>query len=94
VLLGSGRTDDAGRYAEAVARRSEGAAAAPWLERAGDAAVFRDDLAAAIGRYEEAARLEPERASALLKLSDLYYATRDLERERHYRGKIYGTLRP
>jgi tetratricopeptide (TPR) repeat protein len=96
ALLWSDRLDAAERYAHAMARRAttDPARAAVWWEHAGDAALYRDDLDTATRRYERAARLAPERASVLLKLSDLHYAAGDLERERLYREKIFGTLRP
>ncbi len=96
ALLWSERRDAAERYAYAMAGRAtrDPGQAAAWWERAGDAALYRDDLDTATRRYERAARLAPERASVLLKLSDLHYAAGDLERERVYREKIFGTLRP
>jgi hypothetical protein len=89
------RTREARALAEALAARLEaaGAPSPDWLERAGDAAVFEGDLATALARYEAARTLEPERASVLLKLSDLHFSRGDLEREREAREQVFGTLR-
>jgi tetratricopeptide (TPR) repeat protein len=95
LLLWTGRVAEAEDYAETVIHSGEDTDAPDplWMERAGDAAVVRGDLRTAMRRYERASGLEPERASLLLKLSDLYYASGDPERERHYRERVYGTLR-
>jgi hypothetical protein len=47
-----------------------------------------------VGRYEQALEQTPERASLLLKLSDLAHVRGEVDAERRYREQVYGTLRP
>ena len=63
-----------------------------WLERLGDAAFMLNDFPTAIGKYEQSLAANGRRVGAMSKLSDVYYLTGDLEKERIYREKIYGQL--
>jgi tetratricopeptide (TPR) repeat protein len=65
-----------------------------WVERAGDAAFYDGEYLEARSRYEESLRLLPDPAQVYLKLSDTHFMLGDLELERLYREKIYGSLRP
>src|SRR3990172_6531358 len=65
-----------------------------WVERAGDAAFYDGEYLEARSRYEESLRLLPDPAPVYLKLSDTPFMLGDLELERFYREKIYGSLRP
>jgi tetratricopeptide (TPR) repeat protein len=65
-----------------------------WVARAGDAAFYDGDYLDALARYEETLKLSPDPAPIYLKLSDVHFMMGDLERERVYREKIYGSLRP
>jgi tetratricopeptide (TPR) repeat protein len=94
-LLWDGRWREAGELAAAWARRTAGAAeSAAWLERAGDAAFHLREIAAARDLYEEAGRAAPEEASIVLKLADVAFVLGDLDSERRYRERYYGTLDP
>ena len=64
-----------------------------WLERAGDASFFSHDYLAAAAWYERSVKEHEEGASALLKLSDVYFLLGDLEKERTYRERIYGSVK-
>jgi hypothetical protein len=67
--------------------------AADWLERAGDAAFQLGDAREARELYEEGARSAPDQASLFLKLADAAFVLEDVESERRYRERYYGTLR-
>jgi len=94
ALLWDRRWREASDFALAAAHRPTAAhPAADWLERAGDAAFQLGDAREARERYEEAARSAPDQASLFLKLSDAAFVLQDLESERRYRERYYGTLR-
>jgi hypothetical protein len=88
------RWREAREFALAAARRPQAVpAAADWLERAGDAAFQLGDAREAREIYEEAARAAPDQASLFLKLADVAFKLEDVESERKYRERYYGTLR-
>jgi hypothetical protein len=94
VLLWKGSYREAERFATRMADRLRalGTPDSRWIERTGDAAFFLGDLPAARGRYEQAL---PGCSCDLLlyaKLSDVAWRSGDLDRERSYREKIYGSL--
>ena len=93
ALLWDGRWREAHEWALASARRQEAgsAAAAAWLERAGDAAFRLRALAEAKELYEAAAAVD-ERPSLILKLSDVAFLAGDVEAERRCRERYYGSL--
>lgn len=94
ALFWDRRWREASDFALAAARRRTAArTAADWLERAGDAAFQLGDAREARERYEEAARTAPDQASLFLKLSDAAFVLQDLESERRYRERYYGTVR-
>jgi hypothetical protein len=92
-LLWEGRSQEAREWALAAARRTApgSAAAAEWLERAGDAAFRLRALAETTELYETAAAVG-ERPSLILKLSDVAFLAGDVEAERRYRERYYGSL--
>ncbi len=94
VLLWRGDYGEARRYATEMAGRLASLAApqAQWLERAGDAAFLDHDLQGAREAYTRALDEKADRASVLAKLSDVAFALGDLEGERVYRERIYGSL--
>jgi hypothetical protein len=65
-----------------------------WYERMGDAAFFSGDFTLALQQYEKGRKGPEHDASILVKLSDVYFRLGDLEHERLYREKIYGTIGP
>ena len=58
----------------------------------GRPALHLRDLGEARALYDEAWAAAPPRASAVLKLSDVAFLLHDLESERRYRERYYGTL--
>jgi tetratricopeptide (TPR) repeat protein len=94
ALLWDRRWREARDFAVAAARRPTAAhTAADWLERAGDAAFQLGDAREARELYEEGTRSAPDQASLFLKLSDAAFVLEDVEAERGYRERYYGTLR-
>jgi tetratricopeptide (TPR) repeat protein len=96
VLLWQKRYADARDYASRMTllmRRME-LPEGRWVERAGDAAFYDGEYLDARSRYEETLKLLPDPAPVYLKLSDVHFMLGDLELERAYREKIYGSLRP
>ena len=97
VQLWKGRHDLARDYALRMAerlRRAEVPASA-WLERAGDASFYGDDLVEARELYEEAIRDERDRRPLMalyLRLADVAHLSGDLETERTLREHYYGAL--
>ena len=93
ALLWDGRWREAGELATAWAR---GTAAprerAAWLERAGDAAFHLGEIAVSRDLYEEAGRAAPGEAQVFLKLADVAFVLQDLDAERRYRERYFGTL--
>jgi len=94
VLLWRADYGEARRYATEMAQRLAFLAApqAQWLERAGDAAFLDHDPRAAREAYARALEEQPDRPSVLGKLSDVAFALGDLEGERAFRERIYGSL--
>jgi tetratricopeptide (TPR) repeat protein len=93
LLLWSGRWREA--HDVAVGRARAGgppAVVADWLSRAGDAAFEQGEAAEARDFYLEAARLVPDDAETYLKLSDAAFVLKDLDSERKYRERYFGSL--
>lgn len=81
-------------FAERTAQRIAASGGDPsiWLERTGDA-LFLDGAPAQARRfYEQALEKNPRAWGPNTKLSDVHFRLGNLERERHYREKVYGTL--
>lgn len=96
VLLWQGRYAEGREYAARMTvlfRRME-LPEGRWVERAGDAAFYDGEYLEARRRYEESLPLLTDPAQVYLKLSDIHFKLGDLELERFYREKIYGSLRP
>ncbi len=96
VLLWQSRHDEAARYAERMSTRMKELGLSPgrWIERQGDASFYAGDYSAALDSYRTALPQLQHPASALLKLSDVHFKLGNLDEERAYRQKIYGTLEP
>ena len=60
--------------------------------RQADAAFYREDHDDARELYEAALQASPEQTAILLKLSDVHFMLGNVDLERSYREKIYGTL--
>ena len=95
VFLWQKRWNDARLYAERMESLFERMQlpTGRWLERQGDAAFYAGDLLAAQASYETSAGSREDAESVWLKLSDVHFALGNLELERVYREKIYGSLR-
>ena len=93
VLLWQGLYNEAKTYSINIAERLDflGAPKSQWLERAGDALFFQDDLQGAQAFYEDSLEQSKD-PIVFLKLSDVYFLLQDNEKEKFYREKIYGSL--
>ena len=96
VLLWQRRYDDARYYAERMTTLFDKMRlpSGRWLERRADAAFYAGDYVEAQSGYEASLAKRDDPSSVLLKLSDVHFKLGNLELERHYREKIYGSLRP
>jgi tetratricopeptide (TPR) repeat protein len=96
LALLEGRTAEARDYALQMAKRLQDvkAPAGAWLERAGDAAFARRDLAEARQLYGQAKLDGAGERSILLKLADVHYLLGDLAAEKALRETFYGSLDP
>jgi tetratricopeptide (TPR) repeat protein len=94
VLLWKNQAAVAERFAQRMADRYEalGIPNSRWYERMGDAAFFLGNFTMALQQYEKGVKGNEQRAGILVKLSDVYFRLGDLEKERLYREKIYGTI--
>ena len=95
VLLWQRRLEEARAYATRMIEwlGSIVLPAATWWERRGDAAFQSGDYLGALRDYEHSLGLRGDEAGIWLKLSDVHFKLGDLERERQFREKVYGTLR-
>jgi tetratricopeptide (TPR) repeat protein len=94
VLLWKNQAADAERFAQRMADRYEalGIPSSRWYERMGDAAFLLGNFTMALEKYEKGLKEHAQRPGILVKLSDVYFRLGDLENERLYREKIYGTI--
>jgi tetratricopeptide (TPR) repeat protein len=95
VLLWRGSFTDALRYATAVEAKAREAAlpTTVWTEHVGDAAFLLGDPSAALGAYQSALMSRDGKDARLYeKLADAYFRLGDLEQERAWREKVYGSL--
>jgi tetratricopeptide (TPR) repeat protein len=94
VLLWKNQAAAAERFAQRMADRYEalGIPSSRWYERMGDAAFFLGNFTIALQHYEKGLRGHEQNPGILVKLSDVYFRLGDLENERLYREKIYGTI--
>jgi hypothetical protein len=99
VLLWRRQPEAARDYALRMSDRFKALGLLPveWTERAGDAAFYGKDVAAARISYDEALRLDAADRkrywSIVLKLSDVAFVLGDLATERSLREQYYGGLR-
>jgi hypothetical protein len=99
VLLWRGAPEPARDYALRMADRYRLLAldSVDWIDRAGDAAFYADDLPAARASYGDALRKTDRKQmtywAILLKLSDVAFASGDLAAEQSLREQFYGSLR-
>ena len=96
VLLWKNQAAAAERFAQRMADRYEalGIPNSRWYERMGDAAFFLGNFTIALHQYEKGLKGREQNPGILVKLSDVYFRLGDLEHERLYREKIYGTIGP
>jgi tetratricopeptide (TPR) repeat protein len=95
VLLWQHDHEPARTYASRMAARFRklGLPAGAWLEREADAAFYAGDYEGARKLYEKSLAESEDETSALLKLSDVHFKLGNLDLERKYRERIYGSLR-
>ncbi|MSO22451.1 MAG: hypothetical protein EXQ58_04175 [Acidobacteria bacterium] len=94
VLLWKNQAADAERFAQRMADRYGvlGIPSSRWYERLGDAAFLLGNFTMALGRYEKGLKGHEQSPGILVKLSDVYFRLGDLENERLYREKVYGSI--
>ncbi len=94
VLLWKGQAAEGQQFARRMANRyqSLGIPNSKWMERMGDAAFFQSNFTEALDHYESSLS-GTNNPGILVKLSDVHFRLGDLEKERHYREKVYGSLR-
>lgn len=95
VLVWRERYEDARAYADRMSEemRRIGVSPGNWLERRGDALLWMGDPHGALKSYEESLASLVDKDSVFAKLSDVYFSLGDLDGERLYREKVYGSLR-
>jgi hypothetical protein len=94
VLVWEKRYSEATGYATEIieALNKKGIPTAWWVEHTGDVALLSGSYQAAVALYEKSQHPHSERR-VFQKLADSFHLLGDIERERFYREKIYGTLR-
>lgn len=95
VLLWKAEYRRASAFAERTARRVSATADGDpsiWLERTGDALFLAGEPAEAKAFYERALERNPRAWGPNTRLSDVHFRLGNVERERHYRESVYGSL--
>ena len=92
VLLWKGETARAEQFAQSMQDRAANPQRHLWQERLGDAAFFTGNIQRALGFYEASLAGNPHPGPVWLKLSDVHFKLGDLDKERTYRERIYGSL--
>ena len=93
TLLWKGDSIDAERFANTMLAQGIGSEQSLWRERLADAAFLAGDMERARELYEASLAGHPRPSSVWLKLSDVYFKLGDLEKERAFRERVYGSLR-
>jgi tetratricopeptide (TPR) repeat protein len=93
TLLWKGETARAEAFAETMLVRGSNSDRALWREHLGDAAFLCGKIQGARDWYEASLAGHTRPGSVWLKLSDVYFKLGDLEKERVFRERVYGTLR-
>ncbi len=93
ALLWKGDSARAQAFADTMLARGPGSERSVWRERLGDAAFLAGDIQRARDDYEASLVDHPRPSSVWLKLSDVYFKLGDLEKERSFRERVYGSLR-
>jgi hypothetical protein len=93
ALLWNGDSARAEAFAESRLAHGSNSERALWRERLGDAAFLTGNIPRARDYYEASLAGHPRPSSVWLKLSDVYWKLGDLEKERAFRERVYGTLR-
>jgi tetratricopeptide (TPR) repeat protein len=93
ALLWKGDAIGAEGFAESMLARASDSGRPLWREHLGDAAFLAGDMQRARDRYDASLAGHPRPRSVWLKLSDVYCKLGDVEKERAFRERIYGSLR-
>jgi len=93
TLLWKGDSARAEAFAESMLAHGSAAERSLWREHLGDAAFLTGDIQRARSYYEASLAQHPRPRSVWLKLSDVYFKLGDLEQERAFRERVYGSLR-
>lgn len=94
ALLWKGEITRAEQFANSMHERSRATARVLWSERLGDVALLMGAFDRARETYERSLDGHPSPSSVWLKLSDVHFKLGDLEREREFRERLFGHLRP
>ena len=92
TLLWKGDSAKANAFAQAMLARGSDSERAQWRERIADAAFLSGDIQRARELYEASLAGHTKPGSVWLKLSDVYYKLGDLDKERAFRERVYGSL--
>jgi len=94
TLLWKGDSAKADAFAESRLAHGSDSERGLWRERlVGDAAFPTGNIPRARDYYEASLAEHPRPSSVWVKLSDVYFKLGDLEKERAFRERVYGTLR-
>ena len=93
TLLWKGDSAKADAFAESRLAHGSDSERGLWRERLGDAAFLTGNIPRARDYYEASLAEHPRPSSVWLKLSDVYFKLGDLEKERAFRERVYGSLR-
>ncbi|HTP33744.1 MAG TPA: hypothetical protein VMJ75_16310 [Candidatus Acidoferrales bacterium] len=93
TLLWKGDAARAETFAHTMLARGPDSERGLWRERLGDAAFLSGSIERARDYYEASLAEHPRPNSVWLKLSDVYFKLGDLEKERAFRERVYGSLR-
>jgi tetratricopeptide (TPR) repeat protein len=93
TLLWKGDSARAEAFAESMLAHGSASERGLWRERLGDAAFLTGNIQRARAYYEASLAGHPRPRSVWLKLSDVYFKLGDLEQERAFRERVYGSLR-
>jgi hypothetical protein len=93
TLLWKGDSAKAETFADKMIARGPEFQRSIWREHLGDAAFLTGRIERARDCYQASLDEHPRPSSVWLKLSDVYFKLGDLQKERTFRERVYGSLR-
>jgi len=96
LLLWSNRHHEALEYAQAMTQylAKHHLPTTLWQTRIGDSYFISQDYTAALSQYQQVLNVSIYKTSLLKKMSDIAFVLGDIQKEKHYREQVYGTLHP